>query len=135
MVIDTSVLAAIAFNEPEGKTFHEHIADDPSAWRSKADVEIVPITAEHSYNARRAWHRFGNGRHPASLNYGDCFSQKGRPVTLAHGRPHERSVDDKSRSTTSRGSRLSQRDQSVVERVPDVERGLAPLSRCCSPTS
>ena len=24
--------------------------------------------------AREAWRRFGKGRHPASLNFGDCFS-------------------------------------------------------------
>lgn len=24
--------------------------------------------------ARQAWRRFGRGRHPAGLNYGDCFS-------------------------------------------------------------
>ncbi|MBW0367324.1 type II toxin-antitoxin system VapC family toxin [Ensifer adhaerens] len=102
MVIDTSVLAAIAFNEPEAAAFRERIADDPvrlisaatvleaamvietrlgeaagadlDLWLYKADVEIVPVTAEHSDRARRAWRRYGKGRHPASLNYGDCFS-------------------------------------------------------------
>ena len=24
--------------------------------------------------AREAWRRFGKGRHPAGLNFGDCFS-------------------------------------------------------------
>jgi ribonuclease VapC len=24
--------------------------------------------------ARLAWRRFGKGRHPAGLNYGDCFA-------------------------------------------------------------
>lgn len=102
MVIDTSVLAAIAFNEPEAAAFRERIADDPvrlisaatvleaamvietrlgeaagadlDLWLYKADVEIVPVTAEHADRARRAWRRYGKGRHPASLNYGDCFS-------------------------------------------------------------
>uniref|UniRef100_UPI0005BB7FD2 type II toxin-antitoxin system VapC family toxin n=1 Tax=Ensifer sp. ZNC0028 TaxID=1339236 RepID=UPI0005BB7FD2 len=32
------------------------------------------VTADHADRARRAWRRFGKGRHPASLNYGDCFS-------------------------------------------------------------
>lgn len=102
MVIDTSVLAAIAFNEPEAAAFRECLADDPvrlisaatvleaamvietrlgeaagadlDLWLYKADVEIVPVTAEHADRARRAWRRYGKGRHPASLNYGDCFS-------------------------------------------------------------
>ena len=102
MVIDTSVLAAIAFNEPEAAAFRERIADDPvrlisaatvleaamvietrlgeaagadlDLWLYKAEVEIVPVTAEHADRARRAWRRYGKGRHPASLNYGDCFS-------------------------------------------------------------
>ena len=102
MVIDTSVLAAIAFNEPEAAAFRERIADDPvrlisaatvleaaivietrlgeaagadlDLWLYKAEVEIVPVTADHADRARRAWRRYGKGRHPASLNYGDCFS-------------------------------------------------------------
>ncbi len=85
MVIDTSVLAAIAFNEPEAAAFRERIADDPvrlisattvleaamvietrlgeaagadlDLWLYKADVEIVPVTAGHADRARRAWRR------------------------------------------------------------------------------
>ncbi|MEK1944077.1 MAG: type II toxin-antitoxin system VapC family toxin, partial [Ensifer adhaerens] len=30
--------------------------------------------AEQIAIARRAWRNFGKGRHPASLNFGDCFS-------------------------------------------------------------
>jgi ribonuclease VapC len=102
MVIDTSVIAAIAFNEPEARVLHEKIVDDPvrlisaatvleaamviearlgeaggadlDLWLHKTEVEIVAVTAEHSDQARRAWRRFGKGRHPAALNYGDCFS-------------------------------------------------------------
>ena len=32
------------------------------------------MTAEHADQARRAWRRYGKGRHPAGLNFGDCFS-------------------------------------------------------------
>ncbi|MDA9405385.1 MULTISPECIES: type II toxin-antitoxin system VapC family toxin [unclassified Bradyrhizobium] len=102
MVIDTSALIAIAFNEPEAKSFRERVADDPvrlisaatvleasiviearlgeagggnlDLWLHRADVEIVPVTAEHADQARRAWRRYGKGRHPAGLNFGDCFS-------------------------------------------------------------
>lgn len=38
MVIDTSVLAAIAFNDPEAAAFRERIADDPVRLISAATV-------------------------------------------------------------------------------------------------
>lgn len=102
MVIDTSAIVAIAFNEPEAMQFHEQIVDDPvrlisaatvletamaiesrlgeaggadfDLWLYKAGLDIVAVTAEHADQARRAWRRYGKGRHQASLNYGDCFS-------------------------------------------------------------
>ncbi len=45
-----------------------------SVWLLKAGVEIVAVDAEQADQARRAWRRFGKGRHPAGLNFGDCFS-------------------------------------------------------------
>jgi len=30
--------------------------------------------AEQADLARSAWRKFGKGRHPADLNFGDCFS-------------------------------------------------------------
>jgi ribonuclease VapC len=102
MVIDTSPIVAIFFNEPDAGIFLRQIADDPvrlisaatmveaaiviearlgdaggaelDLWLHKADIEIVPVSAEHADQARRAWRRYGKGRHPAGLNYGDCFS-------------------------------------------------------------
>ena len=102
MVIDTSAIVAIALDEPEALSFEERIADDPvrvisaatlletamvietrlgaggggelDLWLHKAGVEIVAIDAELADVARRAWRRFGKGRHPAGLNFGDCFS-------------------------------------------------------------
>jgi ribonuclease VapC len=102
MVIDASAIVAIAFNEPEAKSFRERIADDPvrlisaatvleaatvietrlgeqggselDLWLHKVGVEIVAVEAEHADQARRAWRRFGKGRHAAGLNFGDCFS-------------------------------------------------------------
>lgn len=38
------------------------------------DVDVIAVTADHAELARRAWREFGKGRHPAGLNYGDCFS-------------------------------------------------------------
>ena len=40
----------------------------------RAGIEIVPVNAEHALEARRAFGRFGKGRHEAGLNFGDCFS-------------------------------------------------------------
>ena len=40
----------------------------------KAVIELVPVTAEHADTARRAWRRFGEGNHPAGLNFGDYFA-------------------------------------------------------------
>lgn len=102
MVIDSSAIVAIFFHEPDARTFRERIAEDPvrlisaatvveaamviearfgeaggaefDLWLHKADVEIVAVTADHADQARRAWRRDGKGRHPAGLNFGDCFS-------------------------------------------------------------
>lgn len=102
MVIDTSAIIAIAFNEPDAFEFEQRIADDPvrlmsaanvleaamvietrlgeaggselDLWLHKADVEVVAVEAEHADLARRAWRRYGKGRHMAGLNYGDCFA-------------------------------------------------------------
>ena len=101
MVIDTSAIVAIALNEPESESFEQRIADAPvrlisaatvleaamvietrlgtpggielDFWLHKVEVEIVPVDAEQADQARRAWRRFGKGRHPAGLNFGDCF--------------------------------------------------------------
>jgi ribonuclease VapC len=102
MVIDTSAIAAILFDEPDAAVLEGKIADDPvrlmsaatlleativvearlgdpggrefDLWLHRAEVEIMPVDAEQADIARRAWRRFGRGRHPAGLNYGDCFS-------------------------------------------------------------
>lgn len=102
MVIDTSAILAIALNEPEAVAFEGLIADDPirlisaatlleaamvietrlgdaagselDLWIFRAGVEVVAVDADHADQARRAWRRYGKGRHPAGLNYGDCFS-------------------------------------------------------------
>jgi ribonuclease VapC len=39
-----------------------------------ANVSIQPVTAEQAYIACQAFSTFGKGRHPAGLNFGDCFS-------------------------------------------------------------
>jgi ribonuclease VapC len=41
---------------------------------SELGLTAVPFNAEHLAAAEAAWWRFGKGRHPAALNFGDCFS-------------------------------------------------------------
>jgi ribonuclease VapC len=40
----------------------------------EADLAVVPFTDAHFGTALDAWLRFGPGRHPASLNFGDCLA-------------------------------------------------------------
>lgn len=37
-------------------------------------VEILPFTDQHWVAGFEAFHRFGKGRHPAALNFGDCLT-------------------------------------------------------------
>lgn len=36
-------------------------------------ITVEPVTHDIAEIGFRAWRRFGTGRHPASLNCGDCF--------------------------------------------------------------
>jgi ribonuclease VapC len=40
----------------------------------RAGIRVEPVTLEHGQLARQAFLDFGKGRHPAGLNFGDCFS-------------------------------------------------------------
>jgi uncharacterized protein with PIN domain len=48
------------------------LADD--LFIAKAQVSLVPVDEEQADLARRAFRKYGKGRHPAGLNFGDCFS-------------------------------------------------------------
>lgn len=102
MVLDTSALLAILQDEPERRTFNEAIAAasarrmstanlvetsivvearhgsaglrDLDLFLERAGVEFVPVDLEQAREARLAFSRFGKGRHPAGLNYGECFA-------------------------------------------------------------
>ncbi len=113
MVIGTSAIVAIALNESDAPEIEARIADDPirlisaatvleaamvletrlgeaggrefDLWLVKIGAEVVPVDAEQSDTARRAWRRFGRGRHAAALSFGDCFayalaSTRGEPL-------------------------------------------------------
>ena len=102
MVLDTSAVLAILQNEPERRKFNEAIdaaeirslstasfvecsmivesrygADgvrDLDLLIAKAQISLVAVDEEQANLARRAFRNYGKGRHPASLNFGDCFS-------------------------------------------------------------
>jgi ribonuclease VapC len=102
MVIDSSALLAILYDEPERRAFNEAIGvaesrvmsaatfvevsiviesrfgaeglRDLDLFIERAGIKIVPVDREQAYVARGAFSRFGKGRHAAGLNYGDCFS-------------------------------------------------------------
>jgi ribonuclease VapC len=40
----------------------------------RAAIEVVAVDQDQAEIARLAWRRFGKGRHPAGLNYRDCFA-------------------------------------------------------------
>ncbi len=48
-------------------------ADVVTRFMRDAGIEIVDVDAEIADRAVGAWRRYGKGRHPAALNYGDCF--------------------------------------------------------------
>ena len=35
---------------------------------------LVPVDDEQAYAARDAFRHYGKGRHPAGLDFGDCFA-------------------------------------------------------------
>lgn len=41
---------------------------------SESSVEVVDFTQDHVRTAYDAFDRFGRGRHPAKLNFGDCMA-------------------------------------------------------------
>lgn len=40
----------------------------------EAEVEVIPFSREHYEVAVEAFQRYGKGRHPAALNFGDCLT-------------------------------------------------------------
>lgn len=102
MVVDTSVLIAMLLREPlaprlltvletssstrlstaslveTGIVTHKRLGEEGEHRLDRLlyrlSVEIVPFSREHAEIARDAYRRFGKGRHPAALNFGDCFS-------------------------------------------------------------
>jgi ribonuclease VapC len=41
---------------------------------AKLKIDIAAVTAGQAVIARKAFRHYGRGRHPANLNFGDCFA-------------------------------------------------------------
>ena len=101
IAVDTSVIVATSLREPEAERFHALVTREevvigwptllearmvltgksfPNAATIISQLVALPnVTAvafgeRHYYAAEKAFDLFGKGRHPASLNMGDCFS-------------------------------------------------------------
>ena len=109
MVVDTSALFAILVGEDERDQFENLILRSPTAvisvvsivetvialTRKQLNIEasdidgvlstlgiaVRPVDVNQGLLARRAFLQYGRGRHPARLNFGDCF-----PYALAKAR-------------------------------------------------
>lgn len=112
MIVDSSALVAIALREPRHEELIDRLGAAPLiavgaptlvetaivlSARLRQDargllarmiqelgIEVVPFTTAHFGVATEAWLRFGRGRHPANLNFGDCLTYA---VAKATGRP------------------------------------------------
>jgi ribonuclease VapC len=102
MVLDTSALLAVLQDEPERRRFNEAIeaaahralsianfveisivlearygaegVRDLDLFLERASIDLVDVTLAQARAARRAFVRYGKGRHQAGLNFGDCFA-------------------------------------------------------------
>jgi ribonuclease VapC len=123
MVIDTSALVAMFANEPEAAAFEAAVEADATRlmstasfleaailietrygepggreldlWIHRAEVSLVPVDTDQVEIARNAYRRFGKGRHPAGLNFADCFAYA---LVVVSGEPLLFKGDDFSRT-------------------------------------
>ncbi len=122
MVLDTSAVVAIALNEPERSRFLQQIVEAGKILISAATLvevaivlenrvgqaatremetfllslgaEVVSVDLVQAEQAQMAYRRYGKGRHPAGLNFGDCFTYAlaviSGEVVLAKGQEFQR---------------------------------------------
>jgi ribonuclease VapC len=102
MVLDTSALVAILFDEPERHDFvgmilaarrrlvsvatvvessivvearrGEAAGRELDLFLHRANIQSIAVDEEQAQIARAAWRRYGKGHHPAGLNLGDVFA-------------------------------------------------------------
>ncbi len=102
MIVDTSAVLAILFNEEDAEIYAQAISKAESrrmsavnfvesaivveaqtkergsrqfdAFFRRAGIVIEPVTEEQAHAARQAYTDFGKAHHAAGLNFGDCFA-------------------------------------------------------------
>ena len=102
MILDASAIVAILLEEPEvdrllerieqaslvavgtptlveaGLVLARRLGTDPRAllgrFLQEFSVRVLPFAEQHWLESVGAYRRFGKGRHPAALNFGDCMS-------------------------------------------------------------
>lgn len=100
MIVDASALVALLLREPGWARIADALAGTahaaigaptiteaalvlqakgapPSllpALLQRTGIEVIPFTQHHATVAADAYATYGRGRHPASLNYGDCMA-------------------------------------------------------------
>ncbi len=102
MIVDSSALVAIVLKEPGWEDLLARIAEASAvaigaptlaetgavltarlgtqaprllrALIDEGDIDVVPFVEEHARAAMDAFSRYGKGRHPAGLNFGDCLT-------------------------------------------------------------
>jgi len=67
-------LLALAVVKPLSGYLHLDLRGLVERMLKAAEIEVIPFGSMHYEAAVSAWLRYGKGRHPASLNLGDCFS-------------------------------------------------------------
>ena len=112
MIVDTSAVLAILFNESDAETYARAIGEADSrrmsaasfveaaivvevqtmesgsrqfdAFFRRAGIITEPVTEAQAHAERQAYTDFGKGRHAAGLNFGDCFAYALAIVTGEH---------------------------------------------------
>ncbi len=102
MILDSSAIVAILLRQPGCESLLEHLAQEPAPgagaptlvetgivlgaklgasghsllarFVKESGLEVLHFGEEHWEAAVQAFLRFGKGRHPARLNFGDCLT-------------------------------------------------------------
>jgi ribonuclease VapC len=102
LILDSSAIVAVLLKEPSYERLLERLAENPepgigaptmvetgivlaarlgergqtllARFAQAYELVILPCGAEHWTIAVQAFLRFGKGRHPAALNFGDCLT-------------------------------------------------------------
>ncbi len=101
IVVDSSAVVAVVLGEPDAEVYLARLQSTYAVLSAANHVEaaivvearqgldaardlellvegvideVAPVDPSQAAAAVEAWRRFGRGRHPAGLNFGDCFA-------------------------------------------------------------